>query len=95
MMVIEVFKLGVQQENQLYSLMDQLSSRGIRYALSNVLEHKGKSNDFLKNYIDKSCLTVNYLNYNYNNSSYNSKRLGSTEVLVTNYDTKTFELLSK
>src|SRR5699024_461532 len=84
---------GVQQENQMYSLMDQLSSQGIRYALSNVLEHKGKSNDLLKKYVEKPSVTVNYLNYNYNNSSYNSKGLGSTEVLVTNYDTKTFELL--
>lgn len=86
---------GIQQENQMYSLMDQLSSKGIRYALSNVLKHKGKSNDLLKNYIDNSCVDVNYLNYNYNNSSYNSKRLGSTEVLITNYDTETFELLLK
>ena len=85
----------VKQEMQMYSLMDKLSRMGIRYALSNVLEHKGKSNDLLKNYIENSLVSVNHLNYNYNNSSYNSKGTGSTEVLITNYDIKTFELLSK
>ncbi len=86
---------GVEQENQMYELMNQLSKRGIRYALSNVLEHKGKCNELLKNYIDSSSVNVNYLNYNYDNSSYNSKKAGSKEVLITNYNTNTFELISK
>lgn len=84
---------GIQQEMQMYSLMDQLSDMGIRYALSNVLEHKGKTNDLLKKYINDSHVYANLLNYNYNNSSYNSKGKGSIELLVTNYDPKTFELL--
>lgn len=86
---------GIQQEKDMYSLMNHLSDKGVRYALSNVIDHKGKSNDLLKDYIKNSSVKVNYLNYNYNNSSYNSKKLGSTEVLVTNYDTDTFELIKK
>ena len=84
---------SIQQEKQMYALMKQLSEMGIPYALSNVLEHKGKTNNLLKSYIENSHVYVNHLNYNYNNSSYNSKGTGSTEVLVTNYDPKTFELL--
>lgn len=84
---------GIQQENQMYELMNQLSNMGIRYALSNVIEHKGKSNDLLKNFVNSFNVHINYLNYNYNNSSYNSKGTGSVEVLITNYNLHTFELL--
>ena len=56
MMVMRIFNWGVQQENQMYSLMDQLSSQGIRYAFRiSVLEHKGKSNDLLKNMLKTQC----------------------------------------
>lgn len=82
------------QEKQMYDLMDRLTSQGVRFALSNVLEHKGKTNELLKIYIEKSNVIVHYLDYNYNNSSYNSKGMGSVEVLITNYNPDTFELLS-
>ncbi|VEE81586.1 Dam family site-specific DNA-(adenine-N6)-methyltransferase [Enterococcus hirae] len=84
---------GEEQELAMYELMDSLTRRGVRYALSNVTEHKGKTNTLLKEYIDTHSVEVHYLDFNYNNSSHNSKGIGSIEVLVTNYDQVTKKLL--
>ena len=73
------------QELELLKLMDTLTSHGIKYALSNVLEHKGTCNNILKDYISKTPVNVHYLNSNYNNASYNNKKGDSIEVLITNY----------
>lgn len=83
-----------KSEKELLTFMDKLNKLGIRFALSNVTEHKGKTNWLLKDWLSKRNYEINYLNYNYNNSSHNSKTKGSQEVLITNYNTKTFELLS-
>lgn len=77
---------GEEQEKAMYSLMDDLTKKGVRYALSNVLTHKGRTNILLKDYISSHTVHTNYLDYHYNNSSYNTTGSGSTEVLVTNYD---------
>lgn len=83
---------GKQQEIAMYELMNQLTNQGVRYALSNVLEHKEKSNDYLQNFIEQSGSFVHYLDYNYSNASHNTKRTGSIEVLITNYDPETFKI---
>lgn len=72
-------------EINLLNLLDSLDNRGIRFALSNVLENKGKSNDILKEWSKK--YNVYYLNYSYNNSNYQikDKTNKSIEVLITNY----------
>jgi DNA adenine methylase len=72
-------------EINLLNLLDSLNSKSIRFALSNVLESKGKSNDILKEWSKK--YNVHYLNYNYNNSNYQikDKTNKSIEVLITNY----------
>lgn len=85
---------GVEQEKSMYKIMDQLTGNKVRWALSNVLENKGNSHELLKEYIEKHNVSVRYLDYNYNNSSYNSSTLGSLEVLVTNYDIVTKEILN-
>ncbi|WP_394405805.1 Dam family site-specific DNA-(adenine-N6)-methyltransferase [Streptococcus sp. 20-1249] len=74
-----------KSEQNLFKIIDDLNELGIRFALSNVTEHKGKTNHLLKNWIIEKGYHVHYLNYNYNNASYNSKSKGSQEVLVTNY----------
>lgn len=84
---------GESEELLMYQLMDKLTKQNVRYALSNVIDHKGKSNDLLKSFIKNNNVTVHYLNFNYNNASYNSKAQGSTEILLTNYDPQTFEIL--
>lgn len=86
---------GTEQEIQLYEFLEKLSSLGIKYALSNVLTHKGKSNEFLLNFIKSNNVMVHYLNHSYNNSSYNTIGKGSEEVLITNYNPTTYEILKK
>lgn len=72
-------------ERLLYSELDSLNNKGCKFALSNVIEHKGKSNDILKEWMKK--YNVHYLNYNYNNCNYQSKNTDkpTIEVLITNY----------
>lgn len=84
---------GIKQEQEMYKLMNSLSKQGVRFALSNVLEHKGKTNELLKNFINQTNVVVHYLEHNYNNASHNSKGKGSVEVLITNYDSSDYELL--
>lgn len=75
-------------EYSLLKLLDVLNDRGIRFALSNVLESKGKTNKILEQWINGS---PNYrmidLNYTYNNSSYHrqNKEKATREILVVNY----------
>lgn len=79
-----------KEENELLLLLDNLNSANIKFALSNVLEHKGKSNHILKNWLNKnSNYIVNEINYNYSNSNYQTLVKGkdsSIEVLITNYE---------
>lgn len=72
-----------KQEQQLYNILDDLTARHIKFAFSNVTDHKGKSNDMLKKWSQK--YNVHQLNYGYQNSSHNTVNLGSHEVLITNY----------
>lgn len=85
---------GIEQEQQMYSLMKQLSKNGIRYALSNVLSHKKSEHSLLKQFIKENNVHVHHLTHSYHNSSYNTSRDQSDEVLITNYDTTTFNLLT-
>lgn len=74
-----------QDEIELLSKLDYLNNRGIRFALSNVIENKGNINTILEKWSEK--YNVNYLNYNYNNSNYQikDKKQKTIEVLITNY----------
>lgn len=72
-----------KEEIELYKLLDKLDEKKVKFALSNVMEHKGKENVLLKQWSKK--YRVIYLTNNYSNSSYNTKRDKSIEVLVVNY----------
>ncbi|MCL7748768.1 Dam family site-specific DNA-(adenine-N6)-methyltransferase [Halalkalibacter alkaliphilus] len=73
------------EEYDLLNLLDRLDAKGVKFALSNVLDHKGKENTILKNWAKK--YEINHLNYNYNNSNYQikEKTTKTSEVLITNY----------
>lgn len=73
------------EEYDLLNLLDKLDSQGVKFALSNVLEHKGKENTILINWAKN--YEINYLDYNYNNSNYQikEKTTKTSEVLITNY----------
>jgi adenine-specific DNA-methyltransferase len=72
-----------EQETALYALLDRLHNQGVRFALSNVLMHKGIRNEILLNWCEKYVITA--IDSNYSNSSYNTQKGESTEVLITNY----------
>ena len=74
------------KEKELLELLDNLNAKGIKFALSNVLENKGKTNEILKAWTEK--YNVHYLNYSYSNCNYHAKdksENSTVEVLITNY----------
>ena len=74
-----------QCEKDLLNLLDNLNSKGVRFALSNVLFNKGKTNDILIEWSKK--YNIHHLDYTYQNCSYHTKDKNSKpdEVLITNY----------
>ncbi|WP_039230654.1 DNA adenine methylase [Clostridium haemolyticum] len=74
-----------EKEKELLNLLDELHNQNIKFALSNVLESKGKSNDILKEWSKK--YNVYYLNNTYKNCNYHKKDKSNNtiEVLITNY----------
>jgi len=81
------------EEKLLYETLDKLNEKRVRFALSNVIEHKGKSNDILKEWLKTNpSYSINYLNNHYSNSNYHTKnrdKNSSIEVLITNYKQNT------
>jgi DNA adenine methylase len=80
-----------KEEFELLKVLEKLNDKNINFALSNVIEHKGKNNAILMNWLQKNTtFEINYLNKNYSNSNYQTKnrdKNGSVEVLITNYKT--------
>ena len=77
-----------KDEYDLLAYLEELDKRGIRFALSNVLESKGKKNHILYDWVAKNDkFKVIPLNYNYSNSNYHTKQRDSItkEVLIINY----------
>lgn len=74
-----------EEEYSLLSLCDNLNNNNIKFALSNVLEHKGLKNEILMKWANS--YKIHYLNHNYNNCNYQDKNKDSKtiEVLITNY----------
>lgn len=75
-------------EHDLYNFLDELHTNHIRFALSNVLSSKGKTNTILTQWLaENPQYNCHHLNYKYSNSNYQVKdRISvSDEVLITNY----------
>ena len=77
-----------QDEIDLLNYLAILDSKGVKFALSNVIEHKGNKNIILEAWIKEHKYNVHIIDCDYNNSNYH-KQQGSitktTEVLITNY----------
>lgn len=74
------------KERELLALLDTLNERGSKFALSNVLTHKGSTNERLLEWSKKynvHHLDMTYWNCNYQTNS--RKEQSSDEVLITNY----------
>ena len=77
-----------REEIKLLALLSELNRKGIRFALSNVLKHKGRTNAILKQWVEMHNFKVYHLNKDYQNSNYHSINRDSDitdEVLITNY----------
>ena len=76
------------EEKQLLELLDELNSRGVKFALSNVLYHKGLSNDMLIDWSKK--YNVHYIDKSYANCSYHFKEKDAktVEVVITNFESE-------
>lgn len=74
-----------EDEHELLSTLDDLNTKNIKFALSNVITHKGKENKILKKWSKK--YNIHRIYSNYKNCNYHTKRSDSTfEVLITNYN---------
>ncbi len=77
-----------EDEKDLLEYLTLLNKRGIKFALSNVIEHKGLKHPLLEEWARKGNYKIHYLNCNYNNSNYQKngkKKYQTKEVLITNY----------
>lgn len=67
----------------LFEKLDWLNSRGVRFALSNVIKHKGIENKPLIDWSAK--YHTHFLQANYSNSNYQASESETIEILITNY----------
>lgn len=76
-----------QDEKDLLAILDSLSERGVKFALSNVVQHEGKENFLLRDWINQNNYIVHdlFMDYHYSNYQKKSKKAESQEVLITNY----------
>lgn len=77
-----------QDEIDLLNYLTILDSKGIKFALSNVIEHKGATHIMLETWIKEHNYTIHYITCDYNNSNYHKQEGNVTktvEVLITNY----------
>lgn len=76
---------NIKEEKELLKLLDKLNKNNVRFALSNVLYHKGLKNELLIEWSQK--YNIYYLNKNYNNCNYQVKKTDkkTIEVLITNF----------
>lgn len=78
---------GETEETQLLNILDSLNKRNIKWALSNVLEAKGKYNDLLKEWLTNSSYKVYHLDMQYTRDNHGKGQHThyTDEVLITNY----------
>lgn len=74
-------------ERELLNFLDILNAQNVKFALSNVVEHKGLQNNILLNWLkDRPSLIVYDIQANYTNSNYQIANKSKTrELLITNY----------
>ena len=74
-----------KEEKELLELLDILNAKNVKFALSNVLYHKGQENKILAEWSQK--YKIHYIDSSYSNCNYQLKNREnkSIEVLVTNY----------
>jgi DNA adenine methylase Dam len=72
-----------EDDISLFKILDRLNERGIKFAMSNMIENKGLINEELTVWSAK--YKVHHFNMNYNGANYQRRKSKSDEVLITNY----------
>ena len=72
-----------EDDKKLFTILDELNEKDVKFAMSNVFENKGLRNEELIEWSKK--YKVHHYNMNYNGSNYQRKESKSDEVLITNY----------
>lgn len=73
-------------EKRLYSFIEKLDKKGVKFALSNVLEHKGRKNYILINWLNEHNFNVYHLEKNYDKVQLLKGKTNTDEILITNYN---------
>lgn len=75
------------EDENLMSLLNDLSNRGVKFALSNVTQHKGTKNEALICWARENKYHTHKIRFDYNNCNYHTKNRDNVtkEVLITNY----------
>ena len=78
-----------KDELDMYDLLLKLDRKNIKFALSNVIEHKGQVHRLLNDFAITNHFNINFVNRSYDNASYHIKDKGknqTVEVVITNYN---------
>ncbi|HHP1027459.1 TPA: DNA adenine methylase [Bacillus anthracis] len=73
-----------KEEKNLYRLLDELDEKRAKFGISNIVNHKGKQNKILKNWMIK--YNVFEVESNYISRFDNTIKRDSREVYITNYE---------
>ena len=75
-----------RDEKDLLDFIKSLDCRGVKFALSNVLFHKGREHKILATWLKSNPkFHTHFLDFSYKNCNYQTKRAESSEVLVVNF----------
>ncbi|QHJ78924.1 MAG: hypothetical protein [Caudoviricetes sp.] len=73
------------EEQKLLSWLDSLHKRGIKFCVSNVLEHQGKTNEILTRWSSNYQIVELSKKYVFNHHHTSNKDMTTREVLIKNY----------
>lgn len=74
---------GIEDEQRLYNLLDFLNKKGVKFGITNLLKHKGKTNELFQKFSSKYKRVIiksNYISFNDN-----TIKDESVELFVFNY----------
>ena len=75
-----------KDDKDLMAYIDEINARGIRFAMSNVLQHKDRINQGLIDWLSKRPYYIHDIHSDYTACTYNHlSRTPSQEVVITNY----------
>ncbi len=74
-----------KSEMELFEFILKLDEKKIKFAFSNVLEHRGKTHEKLQKWVSEHDFCMRKLEFSYKNCSYHRQRTASREVLITNF----------